>query len=59
MSDLHRDKRGTNNFSRICKVREDSRNKPEAKRAWKPGARAADPNRSDLVDPASTAFEDQ
>jgi hypothetical protein len=66
MSGLHRDKRGTNNFSRIWKVREDSRNKPEAKRARKSGgrqgvgvgARAAEPIRSDLMDPASTAFED-
>jgi hypothetical protein len=39
MSGLHRDKRATNNFSRIWKVREDSGNKPEAKRAQKPGGR--------------------
>jgi hypothetical protein len=39
MSDLHRDKRATHNFSVIWKVREDSRNKREAKRAWKLGGR--------------------
>jgi hypothetical protein len=39
MSGLHRDKRGTDNFSSIWKVREDSENKPEAKRAQKPDGR--------------------
>jgi hypothetical protein len=39
MSDLHRDKRATHNLSVIWKVREDSGNKREAKRAWKLGGR--------------------
>jgi hypothetical protein len=66
MSGLHRDKRATNNFSIIWKVREESRNKREAKQAQKWGARpppwvptlVAQPIRLHLVDPASTAFED-
>jgi hypothetical protein len=59
MSGLHRDKRGKNNFSRIWKVREDSGNKPEAKRPGsRAAARATEPIRSDLMDPACTAFED-
>jgi hypothetical protein len=33
MSDLHRDKRATHNFSVIWKIREDSRNKREVKYA--------------------------
>jgi hypothetical protein len=67
MSPLHRDKGATHNFSRMWKVREDSRIKRETKRARKWGARpppwapapVAWPIRSHLVDPASTAFEDQ
>jgi hypothetical protein len=67
MSGLHRDKRATHNFSRMWKVREDSRNKQEAKRARKWGAcpppwapaLVVEPIRFRLVDYASTAFEDQ
>jgi hypothetical protein len=67
MLGLHRDKRATHNFSVIWKVREDSRNKPKAKRAQKLGGhprgrgghRATEPIRGDLMDPASTAFEDE
>jgi hypothetical protein len=67
MSGLHRDKRGMNNFSIIWKIREDSANKMEAKRARKPGGCPRDrggrlgtkPIRGDLVDPASTVFEDE
>jgi hypothetical protein len=39
MSDLHRDKGATHNFSRMWKVREDSRNKWEMKRAQRWGTR--------------------
>jgi hypothetical protein len=67
MSSLHRDKGATHNFSIMWKVREDSRNKRKAKRAWKWGARpppwapglVAEPIRLHLTDPASTAFEDE
>jgi hypothetical protein len=67
MSGLHRDKRATHNFSVILKVREDSGNKQEAKRAWKTdghprgGAPAppAEPIRLRLADHASTTFEDE
>jgi hypothetical protein len=66
MSDLHRDKRATHNFSVIWKVREDSKNKREAKWARKPGARPrggaptppVETIRLRLMNPASTAFED-
>jgi hypothetical protein len=66
MSGLHRDNKATHNFSVIWKIREDSRNKPEAKRARElggrprvgSGAQAIEPIRLHLVDPASTAFED-
>jgi hypothetical protein len=51
MSGLHRDKRATHNFSVIWKVREDQ--------GVGAGARATKPIRGDLVDPASTAFEDE
>jgi hypothetical protein len=38
MSGLHRDNRATHNFSGMWKVREDSKNKQETKRAQKWGA---------------------
>jgi hypothetical protein len=67
MSGLHRDNRVMHNFSVIWKIREDSRNKPEAKQARKPGRLPALgaatpprwPIRLHLVDLASTAFEDE
>jgi hypothetical protein len=67
MSDLYRDKGSTHNFFGMWKVQEDSRNKQEAKRAWKWGARSppwapapvTQPIRLHLVDLASTAFEDE
>jgi hypothetical protein len=67
MLGLHRDKGATHKFSRMWKVREDSRNKREAKRARKWGARpppwalalVSQPIRLHLMDPASTAFEDE
>jgi hypothetical protein len=67
MSGLHRNNRATHNFSVIWKIREDSRNKPEANSARKPGgyprvgagAPPVEPIRLHLMDPASTAFEDQ
>jgi hypothetical protein len=66
MSGLHRDNRATHNFYVIRKIREDSRNKPEAIRARESGghprvgagARATEQIRLHLMDPASTAFED-
>jgi hypothetical protein len=67
MSGLHRDKAATHNFSRMWKVREDFRNKREAKWAQKWGARpppwapgpVAQPIRLHLADPSSTTFEDE
>jgi hypothetical protein len=60
ISGLHRDNRATYNFSVIWKIREDSRNKQEAKQP-ESGAPAppAEPIRLHLADPASTAFEDE
>jgi hypothetical protein len=67
MSDLHRDKGAIHNFSGMWKIREDSRNKWETKRAHRWGARpspwapapVAWPIMVSLADYASTAFEDQ
>jgi hypothetical protein len=68
MSGLHRDKRATNNSSRIWKVREGSRpngrqNRPEsrvaAQRVWAGAPPPIEPIRGKLMDPTSTAFEDE
>jgi hypothetical protein len=67
MLGLRRDNMVTHNFSVIWKIQEDSRNKPEAKWARKPGdhprvgagAPPAEPIRLHLADPASTTFEGQ
>jgi hypothetical protein len=67
MSDLHRDKGATHNFSRMWKIREDSRNKREKKWARKWGTRPWSwalapvvwPIRSHIMDYASTTFDDQ
>jgi hypothetical protein len=67
MSSLHRDKRATHNFSVILEVTRRLWTKWEANPARKPGGHPrvgvgtppVEPIIGELVDPASTAFEDE